>query len=711
MIKPSSVYPIVLAALWIGCSDAEPAARPAPAGLGADEQWRVVTRFAPGRTPASLPPTATIGDETRPVLQAFEPVTLNYTPAYPVAEDGGVALHPPLPPKVQVESVFLSIRVKPGDRWVTLPGQRVASRLGRGKLRVDVLFDLPKSAGGKAGVWVQAMAPPSPHQAPLRTESFEVPPRARLDFAIGILEAAWEAGPVDFGVDVCEEDRCDPLFSERLDPTSAAGQGFRDHTVGLEHLVGRIVSLRFSARPIGSEDARTLPLWAEPMLSRAETRGGGDYNLVLLSLDTLRADHMGTYGYPRATTPFMDELSQAGVLFESFVAASSSTRPSHMTMFTSLAPSVHGATENTGIRALPVGATTLAELLHDAGLATAAITENGAIDRSRGFARGFEVYVENRDSQSASMRTGHIEQTFAQGLEWLDTIPGRRFFLFLHTYQVHNPFTPPPAYGDFFAGTDGVPAPPPALRKDWDPRLYDREIRYTDDRVRALVEALGDRGLLENTYFVLTADHGEAFLEHGFVAHGANVHHEVVNVPLVVTGPDVPAGRRLANPVPMVDLMPTILELLGAPGSGGEMGRSQAAVVRGAPENDGPPRPIYSEAWAERAYRARGFEIIPQPTIALRLGDLKIVRSRISGKGSDAGAYRYELYDLASDPREEVDLFDEQAESAAELIGLLETYDALVARLHDGLGQVDSETAPAVDPDLQEKLRALGYID
>lgn len=380
-----------------------------------------------------------------------------------------------------------------------------------------------------------------------------------------------------------------------------------------------------------------------------------------------------------------------------------------MTMFTSLQPSVHGATENTGVRTLPTSARTLAELLRDAGIATAAITENGAIDRSRGFGRGFDVYVENREAQSANLRTGHIEETFGRGLRWLERARDRRFFLFLHTYQVHNPFTPPPQYDRFFTEAPGVLARPPELRSDWDPLLYDREIRYTDDRVQALVESLRVAGLLENTLLVVTSDHGEAFLEHGFVAHGANVHREVVNVPLLVRGPGVPGGRRLKNPVPMVDLMPTLLDLMGVDGSGAEMGRSQAALIRGAPEPEDAQRAIYSEAWAERAYRAKGFDLIPQPTVALRLGSLKLIRSRTDLR--DPTRFRYELYDLVSDPLERVDLYPGKPHLGEDLVRMLRRHDAAVEALHDRLGEPAANAEPAVDPDLEEKLRALGYIE
>ena len=711
----SSVARLLLAASWIACSEPGPAREPAapgvaaPVTLGNDELWKPVRRFVPVRTATSLPPAATIRDETRTVLRAFEAVTLNYSPEYRVPKDGVAVLRPPLPPRMQVERVFLSIRVKPGDRWVTLPGQLVSSREQRGALRVDVRFALQESAGGKAGVWVQAMAPSPQDAGPIESAPVLVPERARLDFAIGALEPAWEAGPVDFEIDACEGsdgEGCAPLFRKRVDPGRESERGFLEQSLGLQELAGRRVTLRFGARAVGSRDSRSLPVFADPVLLAPAPRDGADYNLILISLDTLRADHMGAYGYARNTTPFLDGLAERGVLFERYVAASSSTRPSHMTMFTSLQPSVHGTTENTGVRALPVGVTTLAERLQEAGIATGAFTENGAIDRSRGFGRGFDVYVENRDARRAGLRTGHIEQTFSDGLAFLDGIRDRRFFLFLHTYQVHNPFTPPAEYARFFA-SDSAKLPP-ELRADWDPRLYDREIRYTDDRVQALVEELSERGLLANTYLVITSDHGEAFLEHGFVAHGANVHHEVVNVPWIVTGPDVPAGRRIANPTPMLDLMPTLLELMGVAPSGSEMGRSQAAIIRGTAQPEEEPRAIYSEAWAERAYRGRGFERIAQPTIALRLGNRKIVRARVSERDEDG--HRYELYDLEADPREEIDLFPKSGASAADLQKLLDRYDVAVKALHERLGEPAGEP-PAVDPDLEKKLRALGYLD
>jgi arylsulfatase A-like enzyme len=701
----------LLLALGAGCSEPVPPAEIAgarPGDVKAGMIWHPERRFVPPAPPTALPPTATIGSETRPALRDVHRVTLNYAPAYGVPADGRVSLRPPLPPSLQQDSMFLSIRVKSGERWIALPGQHVSPVHETGKLRVHVDFELPESAGSEAGVWVQALVARDSEAATHHTASFLVPEGARLDFSIGILEPAWIAGPVEFSASACAGGACQTVFRRRVDPARSSDRGFLDHSLGLQELAGREIALRFEARPLGDAGV-SLPVWGDPVLLAPRPREPTARNLLLISLDTLRADHMGAYGYARDTTPFLDTLASQGVLFEEYVAASSSTRPSHMTMFTSLHPSVHGATENTGVRALPVGATTLAELLHEAGIATAAITENGAIDRSRGFGRGFDVYDENRETQSANMRRGHIEETFARGARWLERTRNRRFFLFLHTYQVHNPFTPPPAYDRFFAGDPGGLARPAVLRADWDPLLYDREIRYTDDRVRAFVESLRAAGLLEDTLLVVTSDHGEAFLEHGFVAHGANVHREVVNVPLLVSGPNVPAGRRLKNPVPMVDLMPTLLDLMGVASSGAEMGRSQAALVEGAEEPEDSVRAIVSEAWAERAYRAEGFDVIPQPTVALRLGSRKLVRTRTDA--GDPNRFRYELYDLAADPQERDDLYPDDPDAADDLVRFLDRYDVAVKALHARLGEPAASPTPPVDPDLEEKLRALGYLE
>ena len=328
------------------CSRAEtPAPMPAeaitgspPPALAAGRTWRPTKRFVQPRSPGELLPSATIGSESRPVLRSPAPVTLNYSPDHEIPEDGRVVFRPPLPSTHQHDAVHLAIRVKPGDRWILQPGRLQESVIERGKRRVIVEIEIPEAAGERAGIWVQAFAPGGGAE---RTEVFRVPDTARLDFAVGVLEPAWSAGPVDFELSVCEGDACETAWRERIDPV--ASPGYVERALGLGAWRGREVSLVFDARA-AAEGAATLPVWADPVVSVPVADSAP--SLILVSLDTLRADHVGAYGYPRDTTPFLDELAERGVLFEQYVAASSSTQPSHMTMFTSLQPSVHGATES-----------------------------------------------------------------------------------------------------------------------------------------------------------------------------------------------------------------------------------------------------------------------------------------------------------------------------------------------------------------------------
>jgi arylsulfatase A-like enzyme len=695
--------------------------------------WRPVHRFAPMQ-PGSTGGTATIGDQTRPALRADSPVTLNYSRRTVVPGDGQVTLRPRLPEGVVGERVLLEVRVRPGDRWRTLEGRLLEPYFLRGP-RVEVAIDLraegfPDSVGKLIGVWVAARAPQYGEDV-ITSSEFVVPARARLDFAIGIAETAQGLGPVDFEISACERSRaraCEVVFEQKVDPSRPGQRGWLDQSVSLAAYADRAIQLDFKTTALASSEegpGYSLPFWGDPTLleplprlaSSDSNESGGSPgpepnsptpapNLILLSLDTLRAGHMSAYGYARETTPFIRELAGSGTLFEQYVAAASSTRPSHMTMFTSLPPSVHGATESDGSRSLPPGAITLAERLRESGFATGAVTENGAIDRSRGFGRGFGVYVEHRGSTSADLREGQISETFESGLAWLELIRGQRFFLFLHTYQVHNPFTPPPDYNRLFTEQAPELEAPADLRRDWDPVLYDREIRYTDDRVRELFAALEEGGFLKNTIFVLTSDHGEAFLEHGFMAHGANVHKEVLDVPLLLVGPGVAAGRRIDVPVSMVDLMPTLLEMMRVEPSGQEMGQSQAARIR----DDGLSqalalRPVFGEAWDTRALRARGQETILQPTLSIQMEGLKLIRSR-----QQAG-FRYELYDVARDPREEVNLYAREPQAAAKLRERLERRVERMAARYEDLSRESVRDAPPVDPGLEDKLRALGYIE
>jgi arylsulfatase A-like enzyme len=366
-----------------------------------------------------------------------------------------------------------------------------------------------------------------------------------------------------------------------------------------------------------------------------------------------------------------------------------------MTIFTSLPPSVHGATD--GFKVLASGILTLPEWIRAQGLDTAAVTEDGWVGAHQGFARGFDVFIEN-ESARITAPEGQVDRTFARARRWLELHRDKRFFLFLHTYQVHAPYAPPARYAGLFVPPEGQAAPL-HVRQLAD---YDREIRYTDDELAGLFAALERLGLADRTIVVVTSDHGEEFLEHGLVSHGAHLYEESVGVPLVLRGPGIPAGRRIAAPVGHADLMPTLLELLGLPVPGGLSGRSVRPLLQGG-SGELEARPVFSEGWATFQPGADGGRAFEPPSLAVRRGERKLARYR-SPDGT-----RYELYDLSADPGERSDLSRSEPGEAGGLRALLEAYERETARADRPAAPATA--APALDADREEKLRALGYLE
>jgi arylsulfatase A-like enzyme len=516
---------------------------------------------------------------------------------------------------------------------------------------------------------------------------------SRLRFALGVLAPARNQGPVRFRVDACLGDDCAPVFDETIDP--AAAPGWLDREVSLENVAGRR-ALRFETEYRGErDDGFTLPVWGDPTLLTRDTRTGSGPSLVLLSIDTLRADHLGAYGHPRATSPFLDEvLADGGSVFEAFMAAATSTDPSHMTMFTSLAPLVHGVT--TGLKGLSVPTVTLAEVLRARGFATGAFTENGLLAHGRGFGRGFGQYKENKSPIFLSPN-GQVEAVFAQARRFLEAHAQERIFLFLHTYQVHAPYVPPLEYRKLFAGGDDWRLARTASEMAND---YDREIRYVDDQLREFFSWMRDRDLDEQFLWVVTSDHGEQFLEHGCLGHECAPYQEVVHVPLIFHGPGIPARRRVASPVAHIDLMPTLLDLLGVATPVQAQGISLAGAVRGAPGFEIPSRPLFTSGWAGAASAA-------EPFLAVRLGHRKLLRIP-SPKGD-----RYRYFDLSADPGEAHDVGD-GGERAADLREAMQRYESESREVRAGLRRAAPNARPEpvpFDPDREEQLRSLGYVE
>ncbi len=415
---------------------------------------------------------------------------------------------------------------------------------------------------------------------------------------------------------------------------------------------------------------------------------------VVISIDTLRADRLGCYGYPRPTSPFLDSLATRATLFEEAYAQFPSTLVSHMTMFTGLHPREHGVFPPNSVLSPEVE--TFPEVFRRHGYRTAAYTEGGFVSGRFGFKRGFEVFVaRNRDGKR------QLEQTFRRGTRYLEALkPDDRFLLFLHTYAVHAPYDAPEPYREpFWSGeppAGAIPATGPALTRqnalgetlpgpavDWLGALYDAGVRQTDEVIGRFFADLERLGLADEVTVIVTSDHGEELQEHGRFNH-TQLYREVMRVPLMVVHPDHRAAVRHAGIVGLVDLAPTLYELARVRPGGQPTGRSLSRLV-GSPA---PPLPGTAMADSEDGSRA------------IYRGDGRALESLLLFD-PPAGKPRVELYDVSRDPGQRVDLSGERTRSTRVL-------------LRDLLGfkprPVAAAAAPPLDPELEAQLKALGYL-
>jgi len=386
-----------------------------------------------------------------------------------------------------------------------------------------------------------------------------------------------------------------------------------------------------------------------------ETRSG---NVLVICVDVLRSDHVGAYGYPRATSPSMDTLARSGVVFESAFSAASWTKPSVPSYFTGRFPHqhgvYHGSRELDGklvTDVLQSEEQTLAELFKAQGFRTVAIQANPTVGAEFGFSQGFDEFLEEDVSGE------DVRKRFESWLGRLD--PDTPFFAYVHFNDVHLPYDPPgshrTAFGDGVSEVDFSTGAWKLLKRrvrdgkvqvsDADRQtmidLYDGEIQYADTQIDEALSALDDLGVLDETLVVVLSDHGEELLDRGGIGHGSTLYNELLSVPLIFRFPgDEHAGLRIAEPVSLVDLLPTLMDYFGLEIPAGATGRSLLPLISGQPMD---PRPVYSEGIHSSSYQQ-----------ALRVGDWKYIVSVPVEKGGYSGLSRVEP-DLTEGLRVEVE--------------------------------------------------------
>jgi arylsulfatase A-like enzyme/tetratricopeptide (TPR) repeat protein len=396
-----------------------------------------------------------------------------------------------------------------------------------------------------------------------------------------------------------------------------------------------------------------------------------DYNLLFLTLDTTRADRIGAYGYANAETPSIDGLAQRGVLFKNCYASVPLTLPSHATLFTGREPIAHGI-RNNGTYVLRQEETTLAETMQALGYRTFAVIASFTLHSKFGMSQGFDVYDDSLDFNTAAnnIRTEiSADKAYAKFKNWFENNHAQKFFSWVHFYDPHSPYDPPPEYKSRFSDD-----------------YYDGEIAYTDGFVGRIVEDLRSKGILNKTLIIVAGDHGEAFGEHREFGHGIFCYEESLKVPLIISNPTIFREERrvISQRVRLTDIMPTVLELYGLDVPRNIQGKSLAPPLFGEKENH--DTQIYVESLFGKE------DMGWAPLTGMILGDHKYISLPTP-----------ELYDLTSDPEEKRNLFGEKKSLAKKIDRRLSQY----VQNNSNSGGSARRTLTEAD---RERLESLGYV-
>lgn len=386
-------------------------------------------------------------------------------------------------------------------------------------------------------------------------------------------------------------------------------------------------------------------------------------NLLMITLDTMRADRLPAYGFSGVGTPALDSIAAEGAVFEDTFAAVPLTLPSHASLFTGIYPPRLGVRDNAGAP-LSNEFTTLAEVMRERGLRTAAFVASAVVAPGRGLDQGFDLYSPGQPVRCSGAppirrRAGEVVD---EALSWLERHDAGPFFAWIHLYDTHRPYDLPDEYRD----------------GHYDPYLA--AIAYEDAQIARVMSHLSTRGLLGNTLIVVAGDHGESLGDHGEQSHGIFVYQEALRVPFMISGPGV-APRRVTTVARLVDLMPTVLDLFGVPASGVD-GISLARAGTGA--GDGQELEVYAESTYPRRF---GWA----PLHSLRADRYKLI-----------DAPRAELYDLASDPGEQRNVLAQHPTVAAAMLRRLRSFEPVPEPM--------APPGAAADEAVLARIASLGYV-
>jgi arylsulfatase A-like enzyme len=580
--------------------------------------------------------------------------------------------------------------------------------------------EFPRVAGrqvvGKREEYRSALYAHSPSSL---TYEVNVPKDARLHFGLGITE---RNGPITFRVVADSKE----LYSRTLADTDT----WEDDEVDLASYAHQNIRLVFQTI---AEKQGTVGLWANPLL--VAKAPGNRPNVLLYMIDTLRADHTSLYGYARDTTPYLKKLGAQGLVFEDCTVQATWTKPSVASLMTSLYSYTHGIIHDDDT--IPKGSITLAEQLRAAGYVTASVLANPLAGRISGLQRGFDYVsewqaVERYLSESEDRATDSAAVNKV-AFRWLERHRDEPFFLYAHSTDPHAPYRPPAGFEEKFAN----PAESPGFNRNFkrlkemalshggfgvnralctqagvNPELfiqravdrYDGKILHNDWSLEQLLKKLKELGILENTLIIVVSDHGEEFWEHGWTGHGQSLYQELAHGLLLMWNPKlIPRPGRVGEPVQLIDVLPTVLDLLRIKIPGVVEGQSLAPFANGQPfQRRGP---VMTSRFAHPY--GQHDELDPEnhiDSVALLDANWKLVYRE---QGKLAGLNRVELYDRRSDRGDTKDVSAQNPREVDRMITGIGKWMAEQTRIRSVLGRGAKAT---MDRQTLDQLRSLGYV-
>jgi arylsulfatase A-like enzyme len=559
------------------------------------------------------------------------------------------------------------------------------------------------------------------HSPSTITFPISVPANGHVHFGMGITA---KQNPVTFRIAV--EGSSSDLYSKVVNDPEV----WEDADVDLSRYGGRTVKLVFRT---DAERTGTVGLWANPLLTNSAPKKRP--NVLIYTIDTLRADHASVYGYGRDTTPFLKKLGASGIVFNDCQAQATWTKASIASLMTSLYSFTHGIVND--VDTIPNSATTLAEQLHANGYVTASIVSNPFVGRATGLDRGFDYMLEYpvvlRERTETADRATDSAALNKVVFPWLERHHDEPFFLYAHATDPHAPYRPPPPFDAKFAnpaenaafdrsysgfensrqyGGGAVFNRENCVKAGLNPDKfiheaidrYDGEILHNDHSLELLVNKLRELRALQNTLIIVVSDHGEEFWDHGWTAHGHSLYQELAHCVFVMWNPHLlPTPRRIDNPVQLIDVMPTVLDLMGVKIPRMVEGQSLVPLARG--QTFRRRSPVMTSRFAHPGAQPNGpIRENRTDTFALITAKWKLI---YRDKAAKTGLDRVELYDRVTDRAERKDVSAQHPREVERMMTEIGHWVDAQNKIRVVLGHGGKST---LDRQTIEQLRSLGYL-